>query len=337
MFRINLYLCLSLVFVALMRPDCFAADGAKFETYYGYDDCIRLSNDTVTATLCPAAGGRVLEYSIGDKNMLYLPPGNEGWRMSKEGKGGGMDAGRFDIGPERMVQRGDVLWKGEWKGSITGPRSAQLVSKVDPKSGVRLIRDFRLAESGSRLDCTQIIDNVSDKPVSLCHWSRTFAVGRGVAIVPRSPLGRFPVGYVMYKDGTTIDFRPDDPNIKVSDDFVTISAAPKKPKLGFDSHSGWLAYAAPNDLLFVKTFKTFPKRSYNEMAGLTISVWYPDGNMVELEPIGPAEDLAPGQAGSFTETWWLAAQEFPADAKQVSAAAVAEKVTELTKAPVDSQ
>lgn len=328
----NRPISIALLTLALTMTNSSAHEGAATVDYYGYDDCIRLSNGTVTATLCPAAGGRVLEYSLDGKNVLYLPPGNEGWRMSEGGKGGGMDAGRFDIGPERMVQRGDVLWKGEWKGSITGPRSAQLISKVDPKSGVRLIRDFRLAESGSRLDCTQIIDNVSDKPVSLCHWSRTFAVGRGVAIVPRSPLGRFPVGYVMYEDGTTIDFRPEDPNIAVSDDYVTISAAPKKPKLGFDSHSGWLAYAAPNDLLFVKTFKTFPKRPYNEMAGLTVSVWYPDGNMVELEPIGPAEELAPGQAGSFTETWWLHPHKFPADAKQVSPSAVAEKVNELTTA-----
>lgn len=303
----------ALVFLALVPHISIAADGAEVVTYYGYDDCIRLSNDTVTATLCPAAGGRVLEYSIDGKNVLYLPPGNEGWRISKGGPGGGMDAGRFDIGPERVVQRGDVLWKGEWKGAITGARSAQLVSQVDPKSGVRLIRSFKLAATGSHLQCTQIIDNVSDKRVSLCHWSRTFAVGGGIAVVPRSPLGRFPVGYALYEDGTTINFRPEDPNIVVSDDYVTVLAAPRKPKLGFDSHAGWLAYAAPNDTLFVKRFKTYPNRPYNEMAGLTISVWYPARDMVELEPIGPAENLDPGESGSFTESWYLVPHEFPKD------------------------
>ncbi len=53
----------------------------------------------------------------------------------------------------------------------------------------------------------------------------------------------------------------------------------------------------------MKRFPVDAKRAYNEVAGLTISVWYPDDAMVELEPIGPAEHLEPGQSASFTETW----------------------------------
>ena len=34
--------------------------------------------------------------------------------------------------------------------------------------------------------------------------------------------------------------------------------------------------------------------------------------MVELEPIGPREILAPGTSGSFTEEWWLAPLTVPA-------------------------
>ena len=41
-----------------------AAEGAKVVSFYGYDDCIQLRNDQVSVVLCPAAGGRVLEYSL---------------------------------------------------------------------------------------------------------------------------------------------------------------------------------------------------------------------------------------------------------------------------------
>lgn len=303
----------ALVLFSLFTSVLYAADGAKVVSFYGYDDCIRLSNENVSVTLCPAAGGRVLEYSLNGTNVLYLPPGDEGWRYdANSNKPGNMNAGRFDIGPEKMVKRGPLLWMGPWSGEITGDRSARLTSKVDPASGVKLTRDFKLAADSSHLLCTQTIHSVSDKPVNLCHWSRTFAVGKGIAIVPRSPLGRFPKGYVMYSDGKNMNFDPEDTNIAVTDSAVIVKAAPRYPKLGFDSMSGWFAYLAPTNQLFVKRYRTYPNRAYNEVAGLTISVWYPkDRPTVELEPIGPAELLDPGDKASFTEEWWLLAHPFP--------------------------
>ncbi|MGB7346497.1 MAG: hypothetical protein WBD20_19915 [Pirellulaceae bacterium] len=314
-----------------------ADEGAAVVGFYGYDDCIELSNANVSVKLCPAAGGRVLEYSLNGTNVLYLPPGDEGWRYSANDKRGPMNAGRFDIGPEKVVRRGPLLWMGKWSGEITGPRMATLTSQDDPESGVRLIRTFELAADSSRLDFTQTIMNVSDHDVSLCHWSRTFAVGNGIAVVPRSPLGRFPNGYVMYPDGKTITIVPEDPSIAVTQNDVVVGAAPKFAKLGFDSHVGWLAYLAPTNQLFVKRFRTFPNRSYNEVAGLTISVWYPDsGDKVELEPIGPAENLAPGEQASFSEHWWLLSQQFPEN-RNVDPAKIRELVESKTNLPVASQ
>ena len=307
---------LLLVVLAAMQSHSFAAEGAKVATYYGYDDCIQLANEHVRVTLCPAAGGRVLEYSLDGKNVLYLPKGNEGWRYKpgdeSSANGVSMDAGRFDIGPEKVVKRGPLLWMGAWKGEVTGDRSAKLTSQTDPMSGVQLTRTFELANDSSHLICTQTIHNVSKSPVSLCHWSRTFAVGSGIAVVPRTPNGRFPNGYVMYTDGRNINIVPEDPNVLVTDSDVVVKAAPKFPKLGCDSMSGILSYFAPTNQLFVKRFRTYPDRAYNEVAGLTISIWYPkDRDTVEVEPIGPAENLKPGESGSFTEEWWLLDQEFP--------------------------
>jgi hypothetical protein len=69
--------------------------------------------------------------------------------------------------------------------------------------------------------------------------------------------------------------------------------------------------------MFVKRFATYPDRVYNEAAGLTISVWYPQGNRVELEPIGPRERLEPGQAASFTEEWHLRKFPFPKSGEMI--------------------
>ena len=86
----------------------------------------------------------------------------------------------------------------------------------------------------------------------------------------------------------------------------------------------------PNDTLFVKRFPTYPDRVYNEAAGLTLSVWYPTGPRIELEPIGPRERLKPGESASFTEDWWLLPHPFPRKGQQVDLKALAEQVEKQT-------
>lgn len=290
-----------------------AAVGADVVTYFGYENAIELKNGTTRVVLCPDVGGRVLEYSFNGKNVLYLSDDEKKWKPGDKPHSG---AGRFDIGPELVIPRRSTLWSGRWTGKVTGPVSARLESQTDDGTGVRLIREFRLDDTTSHLRCTQTIVNESDSVKEWCHWSRTFAVGRGICVIPLSdpakgPMSRFPAGYVMYEEGSLINMKPADGQIRRVENSLIIYPTPRRPKLGFDSYTGEIAYLAPNDLLFVKRFPTFPDRVYNEAAGLTISVWYPDRPMVELEPIGPRERLKPGESASFTEDWYLRPYDFP--------------------------
>jgi len=288
-----------------------AAKGAAVVNFYGYDDCIRLENATTRVTLCPRAGGRVLEYTLNGTNALYLPAGHEGWEDKEDGTQGSMDAGRFDIGPELTIPAHPNLWQGRWQGEIIGDRTARLTSQPDTNTGVQLIREFKLDEKTSRLDCRQTIKNISDSSKEYCHWSRTFAHGGGICVIPLTEKSLFPNGYVMYEHGSLINARPEDPKILNKDGYLVITGAPRKPKLGMDTSAGWFAYLMKNDLMFVKKFPVDRDRAYNEVAGLTMSIWYPDAPMCELEPIGPREKVAPGQSASFTETWYLLPQKFP--------------------------
>lgn len=284
--------------------------------YVGYPDCIELHNETTRVVLCPAAGGRVLVYALAGQNALYLEEEDATVDIAP-GARASMSAGRFDIGPEKIVPTRELLWSGKWQGEITGERSAKLTSQKDPATGTQLVREFRLAATGSQLACTQTINNISDHVTEWCHWSRTFARGNGICVIPLTPNSRFPNNYVMYETGDLINLRPTDPNIRTRDGFLEITGVPKEPKLGMDSYAGWFGYLMPHDVLFVKRYKVFPDRVYNEVAGLTISIWYPEGKRVELEPIGPRERLQPGESASFTEEWWLLPYEFPPTGTQV--------------------
>jgi CubicO group peptidase (beta-lactamase class C family) len=296
---------------------------AKFIDYHGYQQAVELKRGNVRAVLCPQVGGRPLEFSIDGKNALYLD--------EQEGKSTGrqpvVTAGRFDIGPELTTPPHPKLFSGEWTAEISGESTARLVSQRDDSTGVQLIRDFDLkaATSGrGLLSCRQTIINISSDTKEYCHWGRSFALGGGICFVPLEGKSRFPSRYALYEDGGLINVKATDDNIRQRDGFLEILGPPRKPKLGFDSYASWLAYLMPGDLLFTKRFATYPDRVYNEAAGLTISVWYPPGNRVELEPIGPRERLEPGQAAAFTEEWHLQPYPFPKKGEPVDLARLRE-------------
>ncbi len=314
----------------VVSAPCAAHEGAAIVEYFGYQAAVELKNEDFRVILCPEVGGRILEYSCDGKNVLFLSEEDRQWLP---GHRPAASAGRFDIGPELVIPERKVLWSGKWTGEITGPRKARLSSQTDPATGVRLLRDFELDRSSSRLLCTQTIINESTEVKEWCHWSRTFAVGKGICVIPLTDPSRFPNDYVMYEEGSLINMRPQDPAIRRRGQYLEIFGTPRKPKLGFDSYAGELAYVAPNGLLFLKRFATFPDRVYNEAAGLTLSVWYPNGDMVELEPIGPRERLAPNERASFTEEWWLAPMTFPAASDQLDLETLQQLMDTLKSSP----
>lgn len=314
-----------LVVACMLAGACGAGEfpGTGTVDFHGYKGCVKLENAVCRVVLCHQSGGRVLEYALKGVNVLPLNPEGAGKIYDPvTKKGGAGDAGRCDIGPEQVIPKHPMLWVGPWTAEIVGPRKARLTSVEDKPTGVQLIRDFELDEKTSHLRFTQTIKNVSRETKHWCHWSRTFAHGGGVVVIPLTPNNRFPNKYVIYGPGAVMQFRPQDPNIVVSDDWLIIKGTPAQAKLGIDSHAGWLAYLMKNGLMFVKRFPTYPDRMYNEVAAFTISIWYFKDELCELEPIGPRTAIEPGKTASFTEDWWIVPQKFPADPAKVDVEAV---------------
>ena len=305
--------------------------GTRFTEAHGYTGCVELKNADTRVILDPNCGGRVLEYSWKGRNTIHLDPEQAGWVYEPGKKAVNPRGGRLDIGPEMVIPKHPILWLGRWKAEITGPRAARMTSQADEATGVQLVRDFLLDEHTSHLKCTQTIKNVSEKTKRWCHWSRTLAKGGGICLVPLSDESRFPNRYIMYGPGSAMQYRPEDPNIVERDGFLEIKGTPAYPKLGLDSRVGWFAYLMKDDLLFVKRFPTYPDRVYNEMAALTISIYYYKDVMCELEPIGPQESIAPGKSASYTEDWWILPHGYPKDGDQVDLNGLTRVVNEQTK------
>ena len=297
-------------------------EGVRRVKVLNYADCFELSNADTKVTLCHHVGGRVLEYTCQGKNALYLDPKEEKWG-TPGGPKSPSSAGRFDIGPEYLIPKRDKLWAGEWQAEAIGPRAVRLTSQPDEATGVQLIREFRLDAKSSHLACKQIIKNVSQETKYWSHWSRTFAVHGGIAVVPLTPdTKRYPNGWIMYNQGQehSIILKPTDPNVRQRGNFLEVLAPTKFPKLGFDSNAGWFAYVMPHGQAFVKRYPSPKDGVYPEIAGLTLCFWYPQATQIpaiELEPHGPRNIIKPGASANFTEDWYLLAHPFPAAGGQI--------------------
>lgn len=298
--------------VGVSSPSTFAAEpGARIVDSHGDAQAVDLTRGDARAILTATYGGRVLEYSVAGKQAMWFDENEKNASAKSRGS-----AGRFDIGPELTIAAHPQLWSGKWTAELTGKSSARLTSVKDEATGLQLAREFELDERGG-LACKQTFTNISSETREVCHWGRSFSPGGGICLIPLAGQSKFPSKYAMYEDSAIINVRNQDEKIRERDGFLEILAPPRKPKLGFDSQAGWLAYLMPGDVLFVKRFATFPDRVYNEAAGLTLSVWYPTGPRVELEPIGPRERLKPGESASFTEHWMLLSHPFPASGESV--------------------
>ena len=126
--------------------------------------------------------------------------------------------------------------------------------------------------------------------------------------------------------GTAILTAPEDPNIRERDGFLEILGPPALPKIGIDSHAGWFAYITQSDLMWVKRYPTYPERAYGEIAGFPLCIFYYQDMLVELEPIGPRQTIAPGAEAAFTEEWYLLEHPHPREGEQVDLRAVAAEV-----------
>lgn len=296
--------------------------------FHGYPGCIALDNGLARVVLGPHCGGRVLAYSLGEVQAIALAPAQAGWIWRPGGPEIDPWGGRFDLGPEKTIARHPTLWLGRWSAEATADGAVRMTSLADPATGLRLTRELRLDPGSSHLRCTQTVTNVSAAPRTFCHWGRTLAPGGGIAVLPATPGSRLPHGYVQYDSAREglLDFAPRDPHVRLRDGFFEVFGPPRHPKLCFDSSAGWLAWLLPAGALFVKRWPVFPDRASAELGPFTLSLWLWEDRVCELEPIGPAERLAPGASAAFTEDWWLLPHPFPARRDALDLAAVAAQV-----------
>lgn len=311
-----------MICMAVFMPVAVAAfsSAVSIDTidYRGWHGCVRINDGVATVIVNPEYGGHVVYYGLDavGENALWVNPVIDGSDLEdyvREHRD--PDSGRFDIGNERKTECiHDSIWAGVYVPyavrdgiGVSSPASGRL--------GVRVNREYRLLGDG-KLYITQQLENISDKNVRYCFWTRTLLPAGGVYIARTGSTPQHPEGWAE------IDMEADKlmdksccPHVSCRDGWFT--ACP-----GCDSMYKFGINTIDNVSMYVTgTYiyrKTFPACTDVEIGdGVEIAGYDNNGGMdfpdmiflcskfIEIEPNSPMFDIAPGKTARWAECWSL--------------------------------
>jgi hypothetical protein len=158
-----------------------------------------------------------------------------------------------------------------------------------------------LPDNKPRVIITHQLKNCGSLPVKCAPWAITQFRQGGTAILPMNNVdtGFLPNRNLVLWPYTDLADR----NIKLGYYYLLVNASMESPfKVGFTNPVGWLAYWL-EDILFVKYAGVEPQATYPDFG--SSSECYCNNQFLELETLGPLQEIQPGGSIQHIETWQL--------------------------------
>ncbi|MGZ5566378.1 MAG: hypothetical protein ACXWKG_05120 [Limisphaerales bacterium] len=283
--------------------------GVEAKQYTGWEECVFLnaSETPVQAIVVPAIGGRIINFSYDNDNILFENAASAG-RTVADNKGPFWASGyQCDIGPEIIhIPPHDQLWIGPNTWKALHDYNVSLSSQTDSNLGVAIDKQIVMAPDTGELGIVQRLRNESGSAKSYCLWDRSLCKGGGFAFFPLNKRSHFKSGWSVrarIENNYVYDSEnPSLPQVHILNGVLVTETFGEPSKIGADSDAGWIAYVR-GKLLFVKYFPFNRKGSYTD-GGNSVEVYF-DQRVAEIEPLSPETKLEPGQNFSFPEKWVL--------------------------------
>lgn len=303
-----LFGCRILLLMSMCVPDLLHAEVVRIE-YHGWKDCYQITSGKTKVIIAPSVGGRILNYSLDDVNMMWLDSSLYGVTLKKKKKYFHPGGYQLDVLPfyTSEMTGHSVMWVGEYDIKVTGPYSLQVKSSPETERGLQLMKEISMVPSTGGLIIDQRIVNCSDKKIAVSHWGRTFSAAPCFVFFPLNKQSHLPEGWgtldLQGKQAGSTEKLARHSQWQVKDNIMIIDYQGESGQIVADSDGGWVGWVS-DDLVYVKHFEYFPGGRYF-LNNCAISVFTGKKPMVEIEVISPERLLKPGQSYLFQERWSL--------------------------------
>jgi hypothetical protein len=270
-------------------------------SYGGWPNCFRIANEDVELIVTTDVGPRVIRYGfIGGQNLFKEFAGQMGGagEVSWQPRGGH----RVWIAPEILP---DTYAPDNAPVSAMVLESGiELTQAVEPETGLKKSIEVLLQPSGVKV--THRIKNVAAKPRTLAPWALTMMAPGGVGITKFPPRGTHPE--VLAPTNPLIMWAFTDLSDRrwtFTQKYLILRQEPGNAvpqKIGHFNEKTVGAYLLGSDL-FVKRYDADASKLYADF-GASYETFV-NGDFLELETLGPLEEVAPGAAVEHVERWTL--------------------------------
>ncbi len=267
-------------------------------TFQGRDTCYRMSNGDIEVIVAPDIGGRVMAFRFpNDENVVYENPEFFGRLVHIDPPKQFVKYGGCKLWAAPQSDWGwppNAFWEnGQNELKVLGPFMICMSGPREPEAVVQFRRTVSLPLSGTTVVIENEMENVTTGAIEYAIWS--------ICPVPQPSLLIAP----LPDDGTNYwFFKYDNPTTpwQKTDKVLYCSATSPQSKLYVVTGKPWAA-ALRNMQLWVVWGEKHERLSL--AAGEAPVEIYLDDEVAELEIMGPARALAPGETTEYTMYWKL--------------------------------
>ena len=274
-------------------------------TFLGQPNCYRFSNGTIDLIVSTDVGPRVLRYGFcAAENMLGEYPGLSTPTALGDWKPWG--GHRLWVAPEEMPQS-YAPDNSPIRFDILGEHGIRLMQPTD-QAGFEKEIIVELAETGTQVSLRHRLTNRNRSTLRVAPWAITIVRGGGVTLIPLEPF-RSHDDCLVPAQSIVLWYFTDltDSRITLGRNFLRLRTDKDRAepqKFGAANRQGWCGYHhKASRTLLIKTFSYHHQATYPDF-GANVET-YTAGDYMEVETLGPLQDLQPGAATEHTERWHL--------------------------------
>jgi hypothetical protein len=271
--------------------------------YGGWPNCLRLGNDQLELIATTDVGPRVIRLGfLGGPNLFKEwkdqlgKTGGDEWRIY----GGHRLWHAPEVAPRTYTPDNTPI-KHLWDG-----RKLTLIQPVESGTGIAKVIGLALDPRENHVTVRHRLVNHNPWAVELAPWALSVMQGPGRVILPHEPPRPhsellLPVRSLALWGYTDMS----DPRWTWGQKFIQLRSDPQiqtAQKLGVMNTPGWAAYAGQG-AVFLKRFGYDARATYPDFGANTET--YTNGDMLEVETLGPLARLAPQAAVEHVEHWFI--------------------------------